>query len=44
MTGIFPDSFSAIATANALGIILNIVILILAIPEEAVLEDLELKE
>ena len=40
MTGIFPDSFSAIATANALGKIFNIVILILAIPKEAVLEDI----
>ncbi len=43
MTGIFPDSFLAIANATALGIIFNIVILILATPEVAVLEDLDLE-
>ncbi len=44
MTGIFPDSFSAITNATALRIIFNIVILMLTAPEEAVLEDLDLED
>jgi hypothetical protein len=44
MTGIFPDSFLAIANATALGIIFNIVILMLAAPEGAMSEDLELED
>jgi hypothetical protein len=39
MTGIFPESFLAIATANALG-----TYLILVTPEEAVLADLDLED